>query len=71
MYLIDLILIVAVALFGGYYIHVRHVRTCKNVGVDVNYMFMCDTYREYAENEIKEYKKRVRERKKRKIRKGL
>jgi len=71
MYLIDLVVIVAIALFSGYYIHICHVRTCKSASVDCNYMFMNDAYKEYAEKEIREYKRRTKERKKRKIRKGL
>lgn len=71
MYLIDILVLATIALFSGYYIHIKHVRTCKNAGVPVNFVFLEDKYKEECETLIREYKERKRERKKRKIRKGL
>ena len=64
MNIITLLLLLFLSCFMGYYSHVRHVRLCKKLLLDVNFPFMCDSYREYCYRVIREYKKEKRKKKK-------
>ena len=66
MYLTHLIILLVLSCFYGYYSHIKHVRLCKTLGLDVNFPFMSDDYRESCYLAIKEYKRKKKRLKRKK-----